>query len=95
MDTAADSLEAVTKLRGNQSYDLVITDLDMPGMDGFELLKYMKMQLMDIPSIIVTGVGEKTFPDEFKSIENTPVIKKPLDVKELLKAIKDKLEVTP
>lgn len=37
--------------------DLVITDLNMPGMDGMELMKRIKMLYPGLPVIIITGYG--------------------------------------
>ena len=37
--------------------DLVITDLNMPGMDGIELMKRIKMLYPGLPVIIITGYG--------------------------------------
>ncbi len=51
---AADGLQAVEKLK--QSFiSLVVTDLKMPGMDGFELLAHIMEHYPDIPVIIITG----------------------------------------
>ncbi|MCM1991655.1 sigma-54-dependent transcriptional regulator [Oceanirhabdus seepicola] len=48
--------EALEKLK-NKSYDLVLTDLIMKGMDGIELLKNVKKEYTDTEVIIVTGYG--------------------------------------
>lgn len=56
IDTA-DSGEAALDLLGRQAYDLAITDLDMPGMGGFELIRRIRATpaLADLPVIVVTG----------------------------------------
>lgn len=51
---AADGLKAVESLKKNTT-SLVVTDLKMPGMDGFELLVHIMEQYPDIPVIIITG----------------------------------------
>ena len=43
VDTAADGLEALTKWR-EQSYALVLTDIHMPDMDGFELTRQIRAE---------------------------------------------------
>lgn len=51
---AADGLEASERLRKNL-VSLVVTDLKMPKMDGFELLAHIMEQYPDVPVIIITG----------------------------------------
>lgn len=54
VETANDGKEALEKL--NQSrFDLVITDLMMPGMDGMELLREMRSQFPMVRSVVITG----------------------------------------
>ena len=51
---ASDGLKAVQGLMRN-TISLVVTDLKMPGMDGFELLAHIMEHYPDIPVIIITG----------------------------------------
>ena len=51
---ASDGLKAVEGLKKN-TISLVVTDLKMPGMDGFELLAHIMENYPDIPVIIITG----------------------------------------
>jgi len=51
---ASDGLKAVESLKKN-TISLVVTDLKMPGMDGFELLTHIMEHYPDIPVIIITG----------------------------------------
>ena len=51
---ASDGLKAVESLK-KRVISLVVTDLKMPGMDGFELLAHIMEYYPDIPVIIITG----------------------------------------
>jgi CheY-like chemotaxis protein len=51
---APDGLKAIESLKKN-TISLVVTDLKMPGMDGFELLAHIMEHYPDIPVIIITG----------------------------------------
>ena len=51
---ASDGLKALESLKKN-TISLVVTDLKMPGMDGFELLAHIMEHYPDIPVIIITG----------------------------------------
>jgi len=63
----------------NQWLDLVLTDYNMPYMNGLELLKAMKRSdtLADIPVVIVTTEGGDQRVEEFLSQGATAYIKKP------------------
>ncbi len=56
VDTAEDGRGALDML-GSFSYDLVLTDLQMPRLGGVELLKEMFREYPDIPKIVLTGQG--------------------------------------
>jgi len=54
VDTASDGMEAIRMLAGT-SYDLVITDLKMPGMDGIAVLKHSREQYPDTDVMMISG----------------------------------------
>lgn len=56
VDTAEDGRGALDMLR-SFSYDLVLTDLQMPRLGGIELLKEMFLEYPDVPKIVLTGQG--------------------------------------
>ena len=53
-ETSADGRTAIEKIQ-EQDFDVVITDLKMPGMDGIEVLQAIKILQPDVPVIIITG----------------------------------------
>jgi CheY-like chemotaxis protein len=57
--TAEDGLQALVMLRAN-SFDLVLLDIMMPEMDGYEVLQRLKADhsLRDIPVIMISGLSE-------------------------------------
>ena len=44
-----------TKILSHMDVDMVISDLRMPEMDGWELMRYVKKSLPDLPVILITG----------------------------------------
>lgn len=54
--TTNNPIEAVSLVQ-NENFDLVITDLKMPGLDGLQLLEQVKKKEEDIPVIIITAYG--------------------------------------
>jgi len=54
---AASGKEALAAL-AEEDVDCMILDLDMPGMDGFEVLRTMRERSIDVPVIVYTGTGD-------------------------------------
>ena len=54
--TAANGEEALAKLR-DEKYDVVFTDIKMPGMNGLEVAERVKASQPWLPVVIVTGFG--------------------------------------
>lgn len=54
--TTNNPIEAVNLVE-KEKFDLVITDLKMPGLDGLQLLEQVKRKDEDIPVIIITAYG--------------------------------------
>jgi two-component system chemotaxis response regulator CheY len=67
------------QILNEQWLDLVLTDYNMPDMNGLELLKAMKSQqtLTDIPVVIITTEGSDRRVEEFLSQGAVAYIKKP------------------
>jgi CheY-like chemotaxis protein len=60
VDTAVDGLDALDRMTGTK-YDLVVSDLEMPRMDGFELCRMLKKkeETKDIPFVMVTALQKE------------------------------------
>lgn len=54
--TTNNPVEAVSLIE-KENFDLVITDLKMPGLDGLQLLEKVKSKDSDIPVIVITAYG--------------------------------------
>ena len=52
------------KMLTEEAYDLVISDLKMPGMDGLEVFDELRKMRPDIPVIIITAYGSPEAADE-------------------------------
>jgi DNA-binding NtrC family response regulator len=50
--------EALAKFAGYQP-DALIADVELPGMNGLDLLKQLGMELLDVPAIVITGKGSE------------------------------------
>jgi two-component system response regulator PilR (NtrC family) len=56
--TAATAEEALTRLK-SQPFDVVLTDVSMPGLSGFELLNRVVQLYPDTPVIIISGMSDE------------------------------------
>jgi CheY-like chemotaxis protein len=75
--TAKNAHEALKKIR-EDSYDMVFTDIKMPGMDGVELAERVKSRQPWIPVVIVTGYGTVDNEDRAKAAGVSAFLRKPL-----------------
>lgn len=81
VDTATSGAEALAKLQ-NGTFDLVITDLKMPGMTGEQLASEIKIRKPEVPVILLTGYIPEAQP---KSVDL--VLLKPFSTQDLKQAI--------
>jgi two-component system response regulator (stage 0 sporulation protein F) len=78
------ALEIVTK----HDPDLVLLDMKIPGMDGIEILKRMKVIEPDIRVIIMTAYGELDMIQEAKDLGAITHFAKPFDIDDIRAAVK-------
>jgi len=75
-------------------YDLVITDLRMPEVDGIEFLKRVKkIEKSPVDVFVITGHGDKDNAVKSLKYGATDYFEKPLDIRKLAEAIKRHAEV--
>lgn len=86
---AKSALKSLQKERPN----LIILDLMMPGMDGFDLLQSMKSQaeLAKIPVIMLTANASEESEKRARSLGVKAFLSKPAGIKEIIEAVKDVL----
>lgn len=93
---AADGLEAI-RLIEESSPDVVITDMQMPGMDGTELLHWIHERFPAIKLIVVSGYDDFVYMKQAIHSKAKDYLLKPIDPKELnavLHMCKDEIEYT-
>ncbi len=92
--TAVTGKEALDKLSRNQ-IDLILLDIMMPGMDGFEVIRRIRLEpaYQLLPIILITALRETA--DRVKGIESgcDDFISKPVDRMELLARVRSLLKV--
>jgi excisionase family DNA binding protein len=85
VDTAADATSALDRVRTG-TYDLLIADLKMPGMDGLTLIRQAKRIKQDLPVIIITGFSTESSAIEAVNLGVAGYLTKPFRVPQVLAA---------
>ncbi|MFN7943436.1 MAG: response regulator [Thermoanaerobaculia bacterium] len=81
--TAEDGLAARALLE-KEAVDLVLTDLAMPGSDGFELLAYLAVHRPWIPVLVMTAFGTDQTAKRLRALGFDGFLEKPLDFEALV-----------
>ena len=89
--TASNGQEALDKVP-QFDISLVLLDIMMPGLDGFEVLDHMRQYEENIPVIMLTGIHEATTKIDSLTLGADDYITKPFSVEELLARIQVKLK---
>ena len=85
--TAIDGTGALDALRrAGESYNLMISDLNMPGMDGIALIREVKAIRPDMPIIIITGYSTEKSAIDAVNLRVAGYLTKPLRDNQVLEA---------
>lgn len=83
---------AAIELLQEKNYDLIITDLKMPGMNGIEVLKAVKGLQPDVPVIMITGYATVDTAVEAMKNGATDYISKPFTPDQIMEKIDKSIE---
>ncbi len=89
---ACDGEEALEIIEAeNGKFDLLISDVIMPGLDGPSMLKKARPLLGNVPVMFISGYAESEFSDLLEAEQNISFLPKPLDIKTLAERVKEQL----
>ena len=91
VDTAASGEDGIRLIGGGQ-YDIVITDIYLPGMDGMAVLEKIKSVNPDLDIVVITGFGSIESAVSFMKAGAIDYISKPINFEHLDIVIKKTLE---
>ena len=92
VESATDGEEALERIRESANpFSLVITDYNMPKMNGLELVDIVQKEYPKIPFILMTASVDSTFKSWMKENNIIEFIDKPFDIKTLYETIEKKL----
>jgi DNA-binding NtrC family response regulator len=86
VQNAADGDEAVSELT-KSAYDLILLDIKMPRMNGFEVLKFVKEHHPKAKVVMLTGFADLKNAIESKKLGADDFVSKPYDLVDLLTTI--------
>jgi CheY-like chemotaxis protein len=95
VDTTDDARAAMDKLDAGVTYDVILTDVRMPGMSGIELYSYILEKTPAMKNRIIFNTGDVMGADikTFLAQNNLPYLAKPFDIKLLREKIADIINV--
>lgn len=82
-----DGLKALEALRGTQAFDLLLTDIVMPGMDGIELAQAATRERPGLKVMFITGFAAVAMGEQQKTANEARILSKPFHLKELVTQI--------
>ena len=92
---AADGVDALKKLH-NAKVDLVLTDINMPVMDGLKLVGMIRQreEFKNIPIVIITTEGAEEDRERGMALGANAYIAKPIQSSQLIRTVSDLLETS-
>jgi putative two-component system response regulator len=88
--TAQDAAEA-TEALGAEHFDLLLTDMTMPGASGLDLIRTSSQAYPDLATVMVTGVDDRTIANEALALGAYGYIIKPFEPNEILISVTNAL----
>lgn len=92
-EVAPDGIAALMKI-GREKFDLILSDIAMPGFDGYQLLEYLSKNGFDIPVMLITGTGGQFDEIKSRAMGAVDFLYKPIDKKLLLERVQEILKAT-
>jgi len=83
----AGSGPAAVERLGAERFDLVFTDLAMPGMTGWQVARAVKDRNAEVPVVMMSGFGVEVAPEELRTNGVDLVLAKPLQIRDILHAL--------
>jgi two-component system, cell cycle sensor histidine kinase and response regulator CckA len=93
IETRTSSYDALEAFRVQpHAYDIIITDMTMPKMNGVTLAKKIRKIRPDIPIILCSGYSNKIMSDDSTGLEFNGILMKPITLDELANMVRNILD---
>lgn len=85
--TAAGGVEALELAQKERAFDVVVTDLMMPGLSGDELARRLRQEEPKLKVLYLTGYSDRLFKEKVTLWQDESFLEKPCSVKGLKEAV--------
>jgi CheY-like chemotaxis protein len=85
--TCNDGLEALKWLQANPTPDLMITDVEMPNMDGFTLISRLRQARIELPILVVSSRSSATWGKEARRLGAADYLNKGFATSEMIQKV--------
>ncbi|HVF55243.1 MAG TPA: response regulator [Pyrinomonadaceae bacterium] len=89
---AASTAETALNFLQEQSYDVVLTDISMPGLSGLELVSFIRQHHPGTPVIVVSGIGDRPHAEGLTRLGAFDFILKPFRLESVESSVARALE---
>jgi CheY-like chemotaxis protein len=88
---AASGAELVVLLADHGPFDLIVTDVDMPWMDGIAAIRSARGSEVQAPVLVISGISRPELPAEVARLGNARLLRKPIELSAVRKAVSELL----
>lgn len=92
---ATNGAELVQLLGDDGPFDLVVTDVHMPWMEGIQVLRAVRSAQLNTPVLVITGLARAGLQEKVDRLGNARLLHKPFGIAELRQAVAALLAKTP
>ena len=92
VETACDGEEALALFAEGKSYDLVVSDVVMPNMDGPAMARELRKQRPDMRILFMSGYAEEQLRESI-NLDKVAFLPKPFSVQQIAEAVRDALKM--
>jgi two-component system, cell cycle sensor histidine kinase and response regulator CckA len=90
VETACDGEEGITLFAEGKRYDLIVSDVVMPNMDGPAMARKLRAQYGDVRILFMSGYAEEQLRQSI-NLDNVFFLPKPFSVQQIAEAVRDAL----
>jgi len=96
VDEAANGLEAIRKLAPPAWFDIILTDVNMPIMDGLKLIQRIRAdsELQSIPIVVITTESAAADRERALALGASAYITKPIQAPQVIQTVRELLGLT-